>query len=520
MNKLRPEYSGRHKVLVFIVAYAAARHIEALLERIAAVMDSLKAFDLHVLVIDDASPDNTAAIAGEFKKRGTLPLTVLRNPINQGYGGNQKIGYQYALRFGFDSVVLLHGDGQYPPEMIGNMVQAMIAEQADVVLGSRMLERQNALKGGMPLYKFAGNIVLTHLQNKLLGMHLSEFHTGFRAYSAGLLARIPFSCNSNDFDFDTDILIQSRLCNARIVEIPIPTHYGDEVCHVNGLKYAGQILRNSLLAKIQQFHIYYHPKFDLAPDEGYASKVGMDSSHDFAIRHVDAYDTVMDIGGSSGHVARALRQQKGCYVYGVDACIHEATADNYDQFMQVNLDHQDISTAFPGDRPVRTVLLLDVIEHLSAPEQFMSALRMQTALQNSKVIITTGNVGFILTRLSLLLGNFNYGKRGILDFTHKRLFTFGSLKRLLGQYGYAIEEIQGIPVPFGMICPRYGLGALLTWMNHVAIRVNRKLFSYQIAMIVRPLPTLDMLLERAGETHYLSHAAKAEHPSPHRKRKH
>src|SRR6266568_4621324 len=209
---------ARPKVLIFIVAYAAAQHIESLLERLNASLPQLISFDLHVLMIDDASPYNTAALADKFQARSGIPLTILRNPVNQGYGGNQKVGYQYTLRFGFDAVVLLHGDGQYPPELIST-----------------------ALKGGMPTYKYVGNIILTRLQNKILGMRLSEFHTGFRVYRTSLLARLPFSYNSNDFDFDTDILIQSQLARARIVEIAIPTHYGDETSHVNGVKYAWQI---------------------------------------------------------------------------------------------------------------------------------------------------------------------------------------------------------------------------------------------------------------------------------------
>jgi len=500
---------ARPKVLIFIVAYAAAQHIESLLERLNASLPQLISFDLHVLMIDDASPDNTAALADKFQARSGIPLTILRNPVNQGYGGNQKVGYQYTLRFGFDAVVLLHGDGQYPPELISTALKTLFAEQAEVVLGSRMLERKNALKGGMPTYKYVGNIILTRLQNKILGMRLSEFHTGFRVYRTSLLARLPFSYNSNDFDFDTDILIQSQLARARIVEIAIPTHYGDETSHVNGVKYAWQILRSSVLAKVQALHVYYHPKFDLAPDVGYESKVGFDSTHDFAIRHVELYETVLDIGGSSGYVATVLRQKKGCYVYGVDSCVHPATLESYDHFRQIDLDHEDIAAVFPHERPVQTVLLLDVVEHLSAAEQFMIALREQTAASRSKIIITTANVGFIFTRLSLLIGNFNYGKRGILDFTHLRLFTFGSLKRLLQYYGYSIEVMQGIPLPFQLALGKHRrLAKMLTLLNRLAMGISKKLFSYQIAAVVRPLPTLDLLLRRAEETQPWLHRVK------------
>ena len=488
------------KALIFVVAYAAAAHIEALLDKVAVALPALKAFDPHILIIDDASPDNTAALAEKYKARGTLPMTVLRNPVNQGYGGNQKIGYQYALRFGFDSIVLLHGDGQYPPEQIGAMLEAMQTQNADVVLGSRMLERKNALKGGMPFYKFIGNIILTRLQNAILDMRLSEFHTGFRAYRTSFLTRIPFAYNSNDFDFDTDILIQARLSSATIAEIPIPTHYGEEICHVNGMKYAGQIIRNSVLAKCQGYQIFYHPKFDFTPESEYAAKIGCDSNHDFALNHVDAYDTVVNIGSYSGDVTTLLRRQKGCYVYGIDSAKNPVNAEQYDTFTQLDLDRENITAAFPHDRAVQKVLLLDVLEKLNSPEKFLAALRVETAASESKIIVTNANVGFILTRLSMLIGNFNYSKRGILDFNHKRLFTFGSLQQMLRNYGYIIDEVQGIPIPFNLMVKHRAVAKLLTSLNRLLMRINRRLFSYQIAIIARPAPTLDLLLTRAEES--------------------
>lgn len=491
----------KHKTLVLVVAYAASAHIEKVLKRIETSVAALPDLDIHTLVIDDGSPDNTAALAERFKATTSMAMTVLRNPVNQGYGGNQKLGYRYALRFGFDSVVMVHGDGQYPPEQIGAMVEKIIAEKAEVVLGSRMLNRRDAIKGGMPYYKFVGNIILTGVQNWMLGMRLSEFHTGFRAYSKSFLQRTPFAYNSNDFDFDTDILIQARLSKANIAEISIPTHYGDEVCHVNGTKYAVQILRTSILANMQRYQIYYHPKFDFAPDAPYASKVGIDSSHDFAIRNVLPYQNVLDIGGCAGHVARVLRKEKGCFVYGVDTYQHRSSAEEYDQLTHADIDREDMKKYLPVDRPIQTVLLLDVLEQLEAPEYFLTSLREQLRMEQGRMIITTANVGFILTRLSLMLGHFNYSKRGILDFTHKRLFTLGSLRRMLVQHGYKIDRIEGIPIPFGLIWPNHPRRVrLLTGLNRQLIRISRRLFSYQIGMVVHPLPTLDVLLENAEKS--------------------
>ena len=168
-------------------------------------------------------------------------ITVLRTPENQGYGGNQKLGYRYAIDNGFDFVALLHGDGQYAPERLPDLLAPLIAGEADAVFGSRMIDKRAARAGGMPLYKWLGNQILTSFQNRMLGTRLSEFHSGYRLYSTGALAQIPFEKNTNDFHFDTEIIIQFVLKKLRIVELPIPTYYGDEICHVNGLKYAWDV---------------------------------------------------------------------------------------------------------------------------------------------------------------------------------------------------------------------------------------------------------------------------------------
>lgn len=245
------------KCLTFIAAYEAEKHITGVLNRLPS-----ECFDAsrgnEVLLIDDCSTDATTLLAQQYHK----PICLYRTPRNLGYGGNQRLGYGYAVQRGFKSVVLIHGDGQYAPEMIPQMIEPIDSGRADVVLGSRMLERRNALRGGMPLYKFVGNIILTKLQNKLLGSDLSEFHTGLRAWSVRALRQLPFVHNSSDFDFDTQILIQSIDKKLRIAEIPIPTHYGDEICRVNGLRYAMQIMVATVRSRLQRYGIGYDARYD------------------------------------------------------------------------------------------------------------------------------------------------------------------------------------------------------------------------------------------------------------------
>ncbi len=144
------------------------------------------------------------------------------------------------------------------------------------------------------------------------------------------------------------------------------------------------------------------------------------------------------------------------------------------------------------------VLLLDLIEHLKSPEAFLGGLHAAASTTRPlKIVISTGNVGFISLRLMLLLGHFDYGKRGILDLTHTRLFTFRSLRRLLEDSGFAISETRGIPMPLAMVAKNSALVQFAVWLNRLLIGAAPSLFAYQILMVVRPLPTLDTLLEHA-----------------------
>ncbi|MFZ9913141.1 MAG: glycosyltransferase family 2 protein [Ilumatobacteraceae bacterium] len=232
------------KIGILVVAYEASATLESVLNRIPSDFRST----LHtILVCDDASSDDTYQVGMRVKQsRPDLPLEVIRRPVNLGYGGNQKAGYRWMIDHGLDVVVLLHGDGQYAPEFLPRMVAPIVDGRADVVFGSRMLERGAALRGGMPKYKFVGNKILSFLQNRIAGVSLSEWHSGYRAYSVASLARVGFELNADYYDFDTQIILQMIESHQRILEIPIPTFYGDELSRVNGIRYGWRILKHTL----------------------------------------------------------------------------------------------------------------------------------------------------------------------------------------------------------------------------------------------------------------------------------
>lgn len=224
------------RIGIFIIAYNAVNHLIKTIGRIPKeVYDQVE----EIFVIDDCSTDNSYYAALGYKHEYKIDkLTVHRNRTNQGYGGNQKVGYKYAIERGFDIVVLIHGDGQYAPEALPALLEPLIKNEADMVFGSRMSIGGAALKGGMPPYKYLGNRILTFIQNKLSGLKLSEYHSGYRLYSTAALKKIPFESFTNNWHFDTQIILAFAERKLRIAERPIPTYYGDEICHVNGIPYA------------------------------------------------------------------------------------------------------------------------------------------------------------------------------------------------------------------------------------------------------------------------------------------
>jgi 2-polyprenyl-3-methyl-5-hydroxy-6-metoxy-1,4-benzoquinol methylase len=500
-DELQGFVSPKQRLLVFIVAYNAERTIEAVLHRIPPELAA--AYDVEVLVIDDASPDATFERGYEVRRDETLPFTlhVLFNPVNQGYGGNQKIGFHFAIKEDFDFVALLHGDGQYAPECLPDLVKPLALGDADAVLGSRMLESGAARRGGMPGYKFVGNKILTWWENRMLRTSLSEFHSGYRIYSTEALLRIPFDLNTNDFHFDTEIIIQLLLAEQRITEIPIPTYYGDEICHVNGVKYGWDVIKTATKARIQEQSLLYDRKFDVKPveQEGstrYTPKLEHESPQALALEIVEPGSRVLDLGCAGGMLAAELRRRKSCHVVGVDL-FPLAPGLELDEFHLHDLNERTL--------PVRLdrfdyVLMLDVIEHLADPEAFMDRLRDAAQMNPDLILLmSTGNVAFALTRLLLLAGQFNYGKRGILDLTHTRLFTFATLRRLLDGAGFAIVDERGIPAPFPLALGPGPAGRMSLQLNRAAIRLRKQLFAYQAFVVARPVPSLGFLLARASE---------------------
>jgi glycosyltransferase involved in cell wall biosynthesis len=479
---------GGKRLLIFIVAYNAESTIEKVLTRIP---KSLHSNQVEVLIIDDSSKDDTFVNGLRYQQRqSAFKITVLRTPVNQGYGGNQKLGYRYAIDQGFDIVALLHGDGQYAPEELPALIDPLLRNEADAVFGSRMIDKQAARRGGMPAYKWIGNQVLTAFQNRVLGVHLSEFHSGYRLYSTTALAQIPFEKNTSDFHFDTEIIIQFLLKKLRIAELPIPTFYGDEICHVNGLKYAWNVFRSTIKARLCGIQLFYDRRFDVdARSVAHSDKLGFPSSQTFAVKACIPGRYVLQLGIGHGNVAAEL-ERKLCHITAIDFAANELSEK------RTALPFASKPTVPANISRYHQILLMDLIEHVHDPENFMDELRRKAMGRRPEVIITAANVAFFVTRIMLALGQFNYSRKGILGIGHRRLFTFKSLRSLLEQAGYEVMEERGIPAPFPLALGQNRWSRVLLRINQVLLLISKRLFAYQICIRARPLPDARHLLKK------------------------
>ena len=244
----------------------------------------------------------------------------------------------------------------------------------------------------------------------------------------------------------------------------------------------------------------YERKFDCRPsgsdNQHYLSKFEWLSPHSLTLDSVPNDMRVLDLGCAGGYVGAALRNRRNAFVIGVDL---EPLAPNIklNGYVQSNLETNKIPVNL---RDFDYIVMLDVIEHLSNPELFVDQLRHGTRFDpNSRIIVSTANVAFILTRLLLLFGQFNYGKKGILDLTHKRLFTFSTLRKLFTQSGFEIEKTYSVPLPWPLVFGDNWFSRILLWFNRIVCIPFSSLFSYQIFMIVRPLPHLDALYRDAQQ---------------------
>ena len=494
VNKISEKTQDSLKLAILIVAYNHAATLAKVLDRIP---KSVKDAVSEIVVFDDASQDETYLVGHGYRvTQGIENLNIIRNEVNLGYGGNQKKGYFYCIEKGYDIVVLLHGDGQYAPEVLPELLAPLIENKAQAVFGSRMLVSGQALRGGMPYYKYMGNKILTVMENRLLGTTMSEFHSGYRLYNLHALRQIPIMNNSNDFHFDTEIIIQFLEKGFKILELPIPTYYGDEICYVNGMKYAKNVIRSVVEYKLWQKGLREDPRFEVHSGQRYPFKDEPFSSHRRIVDLCSYGSRVLDLACGSGELDKLLAE-KGCRVTGVDLPGSSHAGKWCEEYIAGDLNRGIPEGILEKEKTFDVIIAGDIIEHLTSPKVFLRQAR-ESLTAEGFLIASTGNIAHWSVRLGLFFGLFDYAPRGILDTTHVHLYTLSSFRKLLKLSGYQVKKVFSTPTPFGQIFSgkkSKWLTYILDFASYFLALLWRRLFSYQFILVAGADPKYEALKE-------------------------
>jgi 2-polyprenyl-3-methyl-5-hydroxy-6-metoxy-1,4-benzoquinol methylase len=317
-------------------------------------------------------------------------------------------------------------------------------------------------------------------------MHLTEFHSGYRAYSMHALKQLDFSKMTDDFHFDTEIIIKLQHQGFRIHEVPIPTYYGDEICYVNGLQYAWDVGKAVRRYDQTRRSIRCFPEFQ-EYFVHYPIKTSLHSSHEFVKRAVGRGQDVLDVGCGEGFLAEQI-QQMGNHVTGIDVLPEAKQQEFFDRYVSADLDRGvDPNTPELRGREFDKVLLLDVLEHLRQPDKLLQDCRIFLK-PNGHLIVSLPNIANITVRLMLLFGQFNYTERGILDKTHLRFFTRKTAARILKANGYRVVDQKMTIMPLELalgLHPENFFARILQWLLIFCTALMPGLFGYQIFLTVQ-----------------------------------
>lgn len=489
--------------MILVLAFNAEKSIRNLLSELLPFV--IENPQNEILIIDDASPDKTFEMATSWvSTTNAKNIHIFKNRIQHGYGANQKVGFRYSIDHGFSFIVIHQSHFSISPEIYKTLIAPFsIDNKIDGVLGF--------CEG------FSNDDVFTRLiasgvnflQDKLSKTNHLDWRSPLRAYRTSALTHIAFELNANKEQFDSEVVLQ--LINNKSIISSVPVDMSGKLRNSASLDVGTLFshIKATLKFWLQKFHLFYdirfHPELVLLDkkenDHGfvYEEKFSSNSPHSAVCENQDLIrdgSSVLDLGCSTGYVANKLIQDKNCTVVGVDILPLSPSKRTSFEYHELNFesDHEQLVKILEK-QPYDAILLLDVLEHLSFPELFLLRIYRAHLKKNPKVIVSTGNVAFVVVRLMLLLGQFNYGAKGILDITHKRLFSRRTFKNLLEQTGFTITKVRYFPFPFGALGFSGGIASIFEKINLVLIDIAPSLFSYQIMFETVPLERPEKTLE-------------------------
>lgn len=470
---------------LFLFEVTDSERLRSLLEGIPAGVS--RWFD-EIVVMQDLSASRDRPIPVDPLRAAVPNLQVHRLPRDAGFGGERKAAFEYALLKGFDHVVTMRGDGMHPPSVLPALLQPIHEDSRQMVFVHRPLRLPDEPGGWKLIPQLVAHTVATGFQNRLLGLRLRDYHSGYRLYAMEAIRRIPYQLDSNDHRFDMQMIIQCRVLGIPITEIPAPQVWSEYRSHTVGLAEVLRACRCAIDYRLHQLHVLRLGQYFVDEGVRYTLKQSRTGSHMQIVDAIAPGSRVLDLGCSQGLLARPLRA-KQVRVTGVDVAPPANATEELEAYYQRDLDEP---LDLPVGRDFDYIVISDVIEHLRNRTQLLREAR-RFLKEGGRLIISTPNIALWFYRLSLLVGRFEYGPRGVLDETHVHLFTRATFRRQVEKAGFFVLRERVTALPFEIVFESTGRSRLVRAMNrtyHLLARIWPTLFSYQ-HIIEAEITTLD-----------------------------
>ncbi len=455
---------------------------EILRKTLARISDEVAETFREIVIMLDR-PSGRVLSAATALLDGRRPnLRIHRPPRDSGPGAVRKAAFEYALLKDFDHAIVMRGDGAHPPEALPELLGAARADPDRFVL---------AFDEDRPEHRNPTHRLSTFVQNRILGMRLRDHHTSFRLYPCDALARIPFQLDSDGPLFDIEVVLQLRALGIPIHEIPIvqpPGRPGGGRADGPDAVLDLRACTTALAYRLHQIHVTRDGRFLVDHDIHYTLKRSKTGSHVQIVSAIAPGSSVLDLGCSTGLLARPLLE-KNVRVTGVDAGPGERLSRELAEYHQRDLERP---LELPHGRDFDYVVCADVIEHLRNRARLLKGARRYLKPEG-RLIISTPNIALWFYRLSLLVGRFEYGPRGVLDETHVHLYTGSTFRREVEKAGFSIQKQRVTALPFEVVFESTGRSRLIRGLEttyHALARIWPSLFAYQYILEAQ-ITTLD-----------------------------
>jgi 2-polyprenyl-3-methyl-5-hydroxy-6-metoxy-1,4-benzoquinol methylase len=421
---------------------------------------------------------------------GSSPFTlrVHRAPRPYGYGGARKAAFEYALRRGMEYVVVLRADGTHPPEALPQLLAPLVLEGSTLVFATRRRQAWTRGEGMSSLVHQLAYAAACAFQNRVLGLRLRDYLSGLRVYPTSALECVPFQLDADDRSFDVEIVIQLRGLGLSVLEVPIDCAWAEDPMPRQELGHALRACGAAIGYRLHQLHVTRRGRYLIEPGVRYTLKHSKTGSHMQIVDSIASQSRVLDLGCSQGLLARPLRE-KSVRVTGVDADAPRGLARELETYHQRDLEKPlDV----PEGRVFDYVVIADVVEHLRNREQLLRGAR-RFLKPGGRLLVSTPNIALWFYRLSLLVGRFEYGARGVLDRTHVHLFTRATFRREVERAGFHVIGERVTALPFEVVFESTGRSRLLRTVARAYHRLARlwpEMFAYQF-ILEAEITTLD-----------------------------